>query len=92
MNRNTGLMFPIESKILFIREKHVMIDRDLAMFYQTETRSIKQAVKRNRERFPEDFIFELNNLEIEQLVSQNVIPDKKLLLLSLLSLGRGGRG
>lgn len=69
-----------------------MIDRDLAMFYQTETRSIKQAVKRNRERFPEDFIFELNNLEIEQLVSQNVIPDKKLLLLSLLSLGRGGRG
>lgn len=53
-----------------------MLDKDLAIFYQTETRSIKQAVKRNINRFPEDFIFEINNVEADLLVSQNVIPNK----------------
>ena len=66
----------IENSILFIRERYVMLDRDLAVFYQTETRAIKQAVKRNSNRFPEDFIFEINNLEADLLVSQNVIPNK----------------
>ncbi len=51
-----------------------MLDFQLADLYQVETRALKQAVRRNVERFPEDFMFELSSDEIEELVSQNVIP------------------
>ena len=51
-----------------------MLDFQLADLYQVETRALKQAVRRNIERFPEDFMFELSADEIEDLVSQNVIP------------------
>ena len=53
-----------------------MLDRDLAKLYETETRTLKQAVKRNIDRFPKDFMFELSNSAIEELVSQSVIPSK----------------
>ncbi len=56
-----------------------MLDRDLAELYGIETRALKQAVKRNIERFPEDFMFEMKNSEVEELVSQNVIPSKSYL-------------
>ncbi|WP_307905677.1 ORF6N domain-containing protein [Haliovirga abyssi] len=59
-----------------IRDKRIMLDRDLAAFYRTETRALKQAVRRNLERFPEDFMFELEEVDIEYLVSQSVIPSK----------------
>jgi len=67
----------LQDYIFTIRGKQVMIDRDLALLYQVETRALKQAVKRNIDRFPQDFIFELTNDEIEYMVSQNVIPSKK---------------
>ena len=51
-----------------------MLDFQLAELYQVETRALKQAVRRNIERFPADFMFELSVDEIEDLVSQNVIP------------------
>ncbi len=51
-----------------------MLDFQLAELYQVETRALKQAVRRNIERFPADFMFELSSDEIENLVSQNVIP------------------
>jgi hypothetical protein len=51
-----------------------MLDFQLAELYQVETRALKQAVRRNIERFPEDFMFELRTDEMEDLVSQNVIP------------------
>ncbi len=54
-----------------------MLDRDLAELYETETRTLKQAVKRNIERFPADFMFELNDTDINRLVSQSVIPSRK---------------
>ena len=54
----------IEDKILVIRGQHVMIDRDLAELYGVETRSLNQAVKRNIERFPERFMFQLTKEEI----------------------------
>jgi ABC-type amino acid transport substrate-binding protein len=54
-----------------------MLDRDLAQLYGVETRALKQAVKRNLRRFPEDFMFELQKEEIEMVVSQNVIPSRK---------------
>jgi hypothetical protein len=52
-----------------------MLDRHIAEFYQTETRILKQSVKRNIDRFPYDFMFELNNEDIQSLVSQSVIPN-----------------
>ncbi len=66
----------IESRIMVIRQEKIMLDFHLAELYGIETRSLKQAVKRNIERFPSDFIFELDEDEINNLVSQNVIPSK----------------
>lgn len=53
-----------------------MPDFDLAGLYEVETRALKQAVRRNSRRFPPDFMFELSEIEMEQMVSQNVIPSK----------------
>ena len=64
----------VSDKIFVIRGIAVMLDKHLAKFYQTETRTLKQTVKRNIERFPSDFMFELNNDDINALVSQSVIP------------------
>ena len=62
----------IQSKILVLRGKKVMLDRDLAILYQVETKSLTQAVKRNIERFPKDFMFQLTNQELRNLISQFV--------------------
>lgn len=67
----------IRNKIYSIRNMQVILDRDLAELYDVETRVLKQAVKRNIERFPSDFMFELNDDEIEFMVSQSVIPSKQ---------------
>ena len=78
MGGNEKVVFKkIEQKIYSIRGIQIMLDRDLAVFYQTETRTLKQAVKRNLDRFPSDFMFELNGGDIDFLVSQSVIPSKK---------------
>jgi hypothetical protein len=66
----------IQNKIYEIRGLKVMLDFDLAGIYGVETRTLKQAVKRNITRFPADFMFQLNNKEVGHLVSQNVIPSK----------------
>jgi len=62
----------IESRIFVIRGKSVMLDRDLAKFYEVETKVLKQAVRRNIERFPEDFMFELTKEELQNWRSQFV--------------------
>lgn len=62
----------ISNKIYFIRNQKVMLDRDLAMLYGIETRVLKQAVKRNISRFPDDFMFELSQIEFDNLKSQIV--------------------
>jgi len=66
----------ILSQIFYIRGVKVMLDFHLAGLYEVETRVLKQQVKRNIDRFPEDFMFELTESEIVNLVSQNVIPSK----------------
>ena len=63
----------IKNLIYTIRGKQVMLDSDVAMLYQCETRNINQAVKRNINRFPDKFCFRLTNIEVENLKSQNVI-------------------
>ncbi len=60
----------IERKIYLIRGKKVMLDRDLAKLYGVPTRRLKEQVKRNMKRFPEDFMFELTMEELEILRSQ----------------------
>jgi hypothetical protein len=67
----------IRGKILFVRGEHVILDRDLAVLYNIETRALKQAVNKNEKRFPSDFMLVLSDNEIDALVSQNVIPSKK---------------
>ena len=63
----------IPSKIHTIRGQRVMLDFDLAELYDVETRALKQAVRRNMERFPDDFMFELTPDEFANLRSQTVI-------------------
>ena len=66
----------IMSKIYLIRNQKVMLDRDLAELYGVETRQLKRAVKRNIKRFPEDFMFELTNEELENWRCQFGTPNK----------------
>jgi hypothetical protein len=66
----------ITQKIHKIRNQKVMLDYDLAALYEIETRVLKQSVKRNASRFPSDFMFALTENEINDLVSQSVIPSK----------------
>ena len=66
----------ISDKIYFIRGQKVMLDTDLASLYEVETKVLKQAVKRNISRFPEDFMFELNKIEYDSLRSQIVTLKK----------------
>lgn len=69
----------IKQKIHTIRGCQVILDFDLAELYEVETRLLKQAVRRNMERFPSDFMFELSDKEVNKLVSQFVIPSKRKL-------------
>src|SRR5580698_3386455 len=64
----------IEKAILSMHGQRVMLDRDLAELYGVKAIALRQQVKRNRDRFPEDFIFQLSPEEADILVSQNVIP------------------
>ncbi len=62
----------VTSKIYVVRNKRIMLDRDLAELYDVETKVLNQAVKRNIKRFPEEFMFQLNTEEFEILKSQIV--------------------
>ncbi len=62
----------IEKRIFWLRGEKVMLDSDLAELYEVETKVLIQAVKRNSERFPQDFMFQLLDREMEILRSQIV--------------------
>ena len=66
----------IQNKIFEIRGYKVMLDFDLALMYGVETKVLKQSIRRNINRFPEDFMFELNELEFKSLRSQIVTSNK----------------
>ena len=75
---------PIEPVIRFMRGQRVILDSDLARIYGVTTKVLNQAIKRNSERFPQDFVFQLNleeSREVTRLRSQTVTSKK----------GRGGR-
>lgn len=70
MSKNKTSLIPSErilNEILFIRGKKVMLDKDLAELYQVGVKVLNQSVKRNRERFPSDFMFQLTGKELEDL-------------------------
>lgn len=67
----------IEKKIYLIRGQKLMLDKDLAVLYGIKPIRLREQVKRNIKRFPEDFMFQLNEIEINFMVSQNAIPSRK---------------
>ena len=79
--RPTQLAIPVESRILIQRHQRVILDSDLAELYGVSAKQLNQQIKRNRERFPSDFMFQLSAKEHESLRSQ-IVTSKK---------GRGGR-
>lgn len=83
MNTQTSIVpsHPIGPLIRFIREQRIILDSDLASVYGVQTHRLNEAVKRNRERFPEDFLFQLKRQERDSLRSQ----------IAISKLGRGGR-
>lgn len=67
----------IDGQIMALRGKRVMLDRDLANLYGVTTSNLNKAVQRNRERFPGDFMFQLNAGETEGLIFQTGISKKR---------------
>lgn len=77
----------IENPIHVFRGKQVMLDRDLARLYGVETARLNEQVKRNIERFPQDFIFQLSKEEFEKWKSQSAISNSIKMGASLKDLG-----
>jgi phage regulator Rha-like protein len=71
MQKSSSISMTVEEQILFIRGQKVMLDSDLAELYGVLTKNLNKAVKRNSERFPEDFMFQLTKDEVESLRFQN---------------------
>ena len=69
----------IEQRIFVLRGRKIMLSPDLAELYEVETKVLIQAVKRNQDRFPEDFMFQLNATEFENLKSQFVTSSLPIL-------------
>ena len=67
----------IKDKIHTIRNHQVMLDRDLAELYGVKPIRLREQVKRNIDRFPDDFIFQLNEKEVDFMVSHFAIPSKQ---------------
>jgi len=85
MAKKVGLpnLVLVEENILTLRGHRVMLDRDLAALYEVPTFRLNEAVKRNRQRFPEDFMFQLNVEELQELA--------RLTSQTAISKSRGGR-
>jgi len=67
----------VMNKIYQIRDHKVMFDRDLAELYGAKAIRLREQVKRNQERFPDNFMFQLTEMEVENMVSQNAIPSRQ---------------
>ena len=72
----------IESKIFMCRDMPVMLDSDVADFFGVEVKRLNQQMNRNKNRFPEDFCFQLNSNEFKNLRCQNVITKSDTILRS----------
>ena len=79
LSKQTISLEAIEQRIFLMRGHKVMLDRDLAALYSVKAIALRQQVKRNKDRFPPDFMFQLSRQETDILLSQNVIPSRKSL-------------
>jgi len=81
MDKEMKIIIPehIEQRIFIIRGKKVMLDRDLAELYGVETKRLKEQVKRNLDRFPDDFMFELSKNELQNWRSQFATSNKEIM-------------
>jgi hypothetical protein len=80
---------PITQKIFVLRDQKVLLDSDLATLYGVDTRRLNEQVRRNRDRFPQDFIFELTRDEFNNLKSQ--IATSSLIAVTVQAASHGGR-
>jgi hypothetical protein len=79
---NKGLTIPNEvlvSKIHYLRNQKIMLDKDLAALYGVIPIRLREQVKRNMDRFPNNFMFRLNKKEVDLMVSQDAIPSRQQL-------------
>lgn len=79
-NKSSQSLMPDEvvmSKIYIVRDQRVMLDRDLAYLYDVKAYRLREQVKRNENKFPDHFMFQLSEEEAEIMVSQNAIPSKQ---------------
>ena len=79
VKKESSLVVPDEvvmNKIYVIRNQKVMLDKDLAELYGAKSIRLREQVKRNLSKFPSHFMFQLTNIEVEIMVSQNAIPSK----------------
>ena len=83
MAKSANNLVELEARIFTVRGQSVMLDADLAQLYGVETKALLQAMRRNRDRLPQDFVFHLTNQEVEVLRSQ-IVSSKP-------ADGRGGR-
>ena len=67
---------PVESKMIFLRGQMVILDKDVALLYHVKTKHVNQAVRNNPEKFPEGYVFELNDDEMEQVKIFDQTPSK----------------
>ena len=67
----------LADKIYRLRDENVMLDRDLADLYNVSARRLREQVRRNAEKFPEHFMFQLTSQEVDAMVSQNAIPSRQ---------------
>ncbi|MGB9361991.1 MAG: ORF6N domain-containing protein [Candidatus Sulfotelmatobacter sp.] len=81
MPKRRLLSFPVESRILFLRSQRVILDADIAKLYGVPVKRLNEQVKRNQERFPSDFMFQVTGKEHSALRSQ----------IATSKNGRGGR-
>ena len=66
-----------ENKLISLNDNLVLLDKDVAALYKIEPKKLRQQLKRNIEKFPKDYAFQLADEEVEFMVSQNVTPSKK---------------
>ncbi len=92
MSSNELTHIEIENLVYTVRDKRVMLDSDLALLYGVETKRLNEQVRRNIDRFPEEFMFQLNNDEHDFLRSQIATSKHELILKSQIATSkRGGR-
>lgn len=84
-------LVPLQNLIYEIRGQKVMLDSDLARLYSVETFRLNESVKRNIRRFPSDFMFQLSDIEWENLKSQIAMSNNSLISQNAMSNKRGGR-